>query len=504
VRQGRIVGVGDVRGFSGAGTETIDAGGGLITPGFIDAHVHPVTGGLKLARCSLYDADDADEALAKVADYSQLHPDPDWIWGGGWSLAWFEGGTPSAQALDRVTGNRPAMLYARDGHGVWVNSAALERAGVTEDTADPSDGRIERYPDGSPQGTLHEGAMAFVERVVPPFTATDWDQALWAGQAYLLACGITGWQDADVQPEQEAAYLTVAGRGQLVANVVGALWWERERGLEQIEDLLARRARMAPGYRPTAVKLMLDGIAENFTAAMLEPYRNRDGQPTGGIDFIDGDLLKTIVERLDRLGFQCHFHAIGSRAVRHALDALATLQTGSDRRHHIAHLQVVDPDDVPRFGRLGAIANCQPLWACNEPQMTELTLPFLGASSAANQYPFAEIAQGGGPLAMGSDWPVSTADVYEQVDVAVTRTHPDFRERPPLGPDQSLTLSQALKAFTAGSARVNRTEAERGRIAVGMIADLVVADRNPFQNRPVAGTKVRHTIVGGVPVFSAS
>ncbi|MGI8517565.1 MAG: amidohydrolase [Acidimicrobiia bacterium] len=506
VRNGRIIGVGDVRGFDSLRTETIDANGGLITPGFIDAHVHPVTGGLKLAQCSLYDAATAQEGLELVGAYAKARHDAEWIWGGGWSMEWFPRGTPSAEALDRVTGDRPALLYNKDGHGAWVNTAALQRAHITAATEDPNDGRIERLDDGSPQGTLHEGAMDLVSELLPKFTRTDWEAALLAGQKYLLSCGITGWQDADVQPAQEEAYLALAERGEFKASVVGALWWERDHGMEQIESLLGRRARFAPGYRPTSVKLMLDGTVENYTAALLEPYRDFEGDETDntGIDFIDGELLKEIVRILDRLGFQCHFHTLGSRAVRHALDALEALPAPRNRRHHLAHLQVVDRADIGRFAGVGAIANCQALWACREPQMTDLTLPFLGPISAENLYPFAALAKAGATLAMGSDWPVSTANVYEQIDVAVTRTHREYRERPPLNLVQGLTLTQALNGFTNGSAQVNRIEHEVGRIEGGMAADLAVADRNPFAGGSIADTKTTHTIIGGRVVFSDS
>lgn len=504
IKAGRIVEVGpDLKVWRGARTEVIDAGGGLVTPGFIDVHVHPVTGGLKLLRCSLDSARSAGEALDRVASYAKAHSETEWIWGGGWALDWFPGGSPSARLLDQVTGDRPAFLYARDGHGAWVNSAALARAGISEDTPDPPDGRIERQTDGSPQGTLQEGAVALIEAILPPVPATEWERALAAGQQYLLSCGITGWQDAATEPEHEAAYLALAGRGELVASVVAALWWDRHRGLEQIGDLMGRRACQAPGFRPTSVKLMLDGIVENYTAALLEPYRDAAGSPTAnsGIDFIEADDLVEIVSRLDRLGFQCHFHALGSRAVRNALTALDRLRTAQDLRHHLAHLQVIDPSDVGHFKKTGATANVQALWACNEPQMIELTLPFLGPMSVGNQYPFASLNAAGVPLAMGSDWPVSTANVFEQIEVAVTRRYPLHRDREPLQAGQALTLEQALTAFTAGSARVNRVEDQVGMIEVGMGADVAVADRNPFSEPPIGEARVTHTIKGGRLVY---
>jgi predicted amidohydrolase YtcJ len=402
-----------------------------------------------------------------------------------------------------VTQGRPALLYNRDGHGAWVNSAGLARAGITADTPDPADGRIEREPDGRPQGTLHEGAMRLVESQLPTVSPGEWEAALAAGQRYLLSWGITGWQDASVEAEQEMAYLGLAQRGALTASVVAALWWDRGRGLDQIPELIGRRAMQAPGYRPTSVKLMLDGIVENYTAAMLEPYLDDRGAATSnsGIEFIDRLELAGIVARLDRLGFQCHFHAIGSRAVRNALEALDGAHNTGDLRHHLAHLQVVAPNDIDWFRQTGATANVQALWACNEPQMTELTLPFISDESGRNQYPFGALSRAGVALAMGSDWPVSTANVFEQVEVAVTRRHPQHRHREPFLVHEALRLEQALTAFTAGSARINRVDRDVGSIAPGMRADLAIMDRNPFHDHPIGETRVTHTIKNGVAVY---
>lgn len=509
VEGGRILAVGsdaDLRSHSGPGTDLIDCRNGLLTPGFIDAHVHPVTGGLKLLRCNLDGASNSNEAIAKIADYAYAHPALEWIWGGGWAMEWFERGTPAASALDAVVANRPVFLYNRDGHGAWVNSLALSRAGIDGSTPDPSDGRIERLPNGTPLGTLHEGAMGLVERIIPQPRPREWEAALKTGQRYLLSFGVTGWQDADVRPEQDGAYLSLAGRGELIASVVGALWWDRERGVDQIEELLSRRAAMAPRYRPTTVKLMLDGVAENYTASMLEPYLDTDGQPgiNRGIDFIDPTALPEIVTKLDRLGFQCHFHAIGDRAVRNALDAIQASRaqngdTGS--RHDIAHLQFVNALDWPRFRHLGVAANIQPYWACAEAQVVDLTLPFVSPEQSEHMYPFGSLLRAGAALAMGSDWSVSTPDIMQQIEVAVTRRSPDHREADPLIATEALTLQQALSAASLGSARINRVEDRAGSIEPGKDADLVVFDRNPFAEPPIGDARVRLTIVGGRVVY---
>jgi predicted amidohydrolase YtcJ len=507
VRGDRIVAVGDaagVRTVAGPRAEVIRAPGAVL-PGFQDAHVHPPPSGLERLRCNLQEADTREHCRALIARYAAANPDEPWILGGGWWMASFPGGTPRSEDLDDLVPDRPVYLVNRDGHGAWVNSRALAVAGIDARTPDPPDGRIERDPrTGSPTGTLHEGAMELVEDLVPPTSARDWERAILEAQAYLHSMGITAWQDAWVLPEQLAPYCALAGRGALTARVVAALWWERRRGLDQIEDLLARRDRAAEsGIDAGTVKIMLDGVCENFTASMLEPYLDGEGRRTEnrGLAFVEPDELAAAVTRLDAEGFQVHFHAIGDRAVRNALDAAdaAVRANGRrDTRHHVAHLQVVHPDDVPRFGKLGVTANIQALWACHEPQMDELTISFLGAERAARQYPFRSLFEAGAPLACGSDWSVSSPNPFLQMETAVTRVGPETPDAEPFLPGERLDLDVVLRAFTVGSAFVNRLDADTGRLAPGMSADLVALDRDPVaEDGPIGETKVTMTMVGG-------
>jgi predicted amidohydrolase YtcJ len=368
-----------------------------------------------------------------------------------------------------------------------------------------STGGSSETPSGGPQGTLHEGAVKLVEKFAPPDTADDCEKGLVRGQQELLSYGITGWQDAIVTPEIQEAYLSVCRRRPVDSEgeAVGALWWDRARGMEQIDELIERRAMGGDCFSPTSVKLMLDGVAENFTASMVDPWLGPDGAPTDnrGVDFIDPTELREIVTRLDALGFQCHFHTIGDRAVRNALDAVETargVNGPNDNRHHLAHIQVVHPTDIPRFAMLEAVANAQPLWACHEVYQDELTIPFLGEARASWQYPFASLLSSGARMGMGSDWGVSTANVMEEVDMAVTRTSDDGR---PFYPEECLTLEQSLTAFTSGSAYINHAEHDAGMLAVGMLADLVVLDRDPFESGPIRDAKVALTMIGGEVVY---
>ncbi|HET9723349.1 MAG TPA: amidohydrolase [Actinomycetota bacterium] len=515
VKGGRIAAVGtdeSVRGLVGPRTEVIDLRGRMVLPGFQDAHVHPPASGVEMLQCDLHDLWGLDAYRERIAEYARTHPDLEWILGGGWSMDVFPGGTPTKDLLDDIVPDRPVFLPNRDGHGAWVNSEALKRAGITRDTPDPRDGRIERDELGEPSGTLHEGAQSLFDDLAPEPRPEEWEQGLVAAQSYLHSLGITAWQDAIVgggYPTLDS-YLAVAGRGELTARVVGALWWDRHRGLEQIPELLEARARGPVGrFAPTSVKIMVDGVCENFTAAVLEPYLDADGRSTGnrGISFVEPELMKEAVTRLDAEGFQVHFHALAERAVREALDAVEAALAANgpgDGRHHLAHIQVVHPDDVPRFRELGAVANAQPLWAAHESQMDDLTIPFLGEPRWRWQYPFGSLVRAGAMLAMGSDWSVSSPDPLEEIHVAVNRVMPDdypykVENREVFLPGERIDLATAIAGFTMGSAYVNHLDEMTGSIEVGKYADLTVVDRNLFAHpaEEIAEATVELTLVEG-------
>ncbi|SEL99998.1 amidohydrolase [Nonomuraea pusilla] len=509
VRDGVIAAVGPEAELArlAPGHDTVDLGGGLLTPGFVDAHAHPVQAGLERAKCDLAEIFGLDAYLERVRAYAAANPHKEWIDGGGWDMSAFPGGLPHRSQLDFV--DRPVYLIQRDHHAAWVNTRALELAGVTRDTPDPADGRIERDPDGTPSGVLHEGAMDLVGLLTPRPTAADLDAALADAERHLFSLGVTGWQDAIVgsyagSDDQLPTYLSAAGSGRLRARVVGALWWDRTRGLDQVEELLERR-RSAEGlerFSAGSVKIMQDGITENFTAATLEPYCRCGGT---GLSYVDPGKLKEYVAELDRHGFQVHFHAIGERAVREALDSFEGTRPAN--RHHIAHLQIIEPSDVPRFAALGVTANLQMLWATHHAQMDELTLPFLGEPRSSWQYPFADLLAHGTRFCAGSDWPVSNADPVQALHVAVNRTEPGGSvhagyptARTPFLPEQRIDLATALTAYTAGSAWINRSPA--GVIEVGRPADLAVLDRDPFDlpEADIWTAKARMTFVDGVAV----
>jgi len=549
VRGGVIQAVGsddEIRELTGRRTRVVDLRGRLALPAFGDAHVHAVAGGLESLRCNLLGLRTRHQCLAAVSDYCSAVPAGAWVLGGGWTMSAFPGGLPTAADLDTVTEGRPAFLPNRDHHSGWVNTAALTLAGIGESTPDPVDGRIERDHAGRPTGVLHDGAMRLVAAHVPPPDPAELIAGLLAGQTHLHSLGITRFQDACVGaagelgiPDAFDTYLMAADYGMLSSHVVGALWWDRSRGLGQIDDLLARREQAGGalggsaggalgrsggglaaggmgaggGFRAGTVKLMLDGVCETFTAAMSAPYLDRDGHPGDhqGRLFLEPEALGEITRRLAAEGFQLHFHAIGDHAVSTALDALAALPAGPRRaaRHHLAHLQFITPRDMGRFAALDAVANFQPLWACAETQMEELTIPFVGAERVAWQYQIGSLAAAGTRIAFGSDWPVSSADPLQEIHVAVNRVLSERLGRAgkpecenPFLPDQAITLDAAIDAFTTGVAWVNHEEDVAGRLLPGMRADLAVLDQDLYAipARDIGGTSVVMTVAGGTVV----
>lgn len=498
VTDGRITAVvpeAEASALIGESTRVVALDGALLSPGFQDAHIHPVGGGVELLQCNLTEAGDADEAVAAVAAYAAANPDEPWILGGGWSMDHFPGGAPVRALLDAVVPDRPVLLSSRDHHSTWANTAAMRIAGVDAETPDPEDGRIERESDGHPAGTFHEGAAELFAEVRPSIDPELVYRGLLRAQDELIALGITGWQDALIGtaagvPDAYGAYLRALDEGALKVHVVGAQWWERSGGLEQVAEMVRRREELSAlghGDRFTlsTTKIMVDGVAENQTAAMLTPYRDAHGHDTHnhGLSFVDPALLAEAVTALDAAGQQVHMHALGDRAVREGLDAVAAARAAngpSDGRHHLAHLQIMAEAETSRFAELDAVANLQMLWATHEDQIDELTLPFLQDGQEARQYPFGDLVRDGARLAAGSDWPVSTADPIAAIHIAVTRVAPGVDAGPLGGAHQCLDLTTALAAYTSGTAYVNHRDHDTGYIREGYLANLVVLEPNPY------------------------
>lgn len=501
-----------------ASTHVVDLAGRLALPAFGDAHVHAISAGLESLRCNLLGLSTRREYLDHIAAYAAGLPADSWVLGGGWAMEAFPGGVPSAVDLDSVCGGRPAFLPNKDHHSAWVNTLALERSGIDFSTPDPFAGRIERDERGLAVGALHDSAMGLVARVLPPTSPKDLSNGLRAALKFLHEYGITHWQDACVGDAGELgihdtfdAYAASAREGWLTGRVRGAMWWDRSRGIEQLDYFRTRRELAPEGdFRTTSIKMMVDGVCETFTAAMTTAYLGepgREGTHRGDL-FIDPEVLGDAVRTLDAEGFQVHFHAIGDRAVATALDAIESV--GERRwglnRHHIAHLQFIAPRDLDRFSRIGAIGNFQPLWACYEPQMENLTIPFVGEERTEWQYSIQSLLERNTRIAFGSDWPVSSPDPLQEIHVAVNRMLSNVLGRPgtdettkPFRPDQGISVQQAVEAFTKGVAYVNGDEDILGALEVGRQADVAVLSQDIFSipTKEIGDTTVELTVSRG-------
>ncbi|HNP64603.1 MAG TPA: amidohydrolase, partial [Woeseiaceae bacterium] len=358
---------------------------------------------------------------------------------------------------------------------------------IDKNTEDPADGRIDRDPvTGEAIGSLQEGAMSLVTDHIPPESPETRIAGLRYSVELLNSYGITGIQDAIVYEDHLKTYTELANNGELSLRVVTALWWENREDLSQIAKLAALRDKYtSDAIDARTVKVMQDGVMENYTAAMLEPYHVPSG--TKGIPMIEPELLKTVVSKLDAEGFQVHFHAIGDAAVRQSLDAVeeALIDNGAlGHRHHISHLQMIDPADIPRFRELEVVANFQPLWAFADEYITELTIPFIGEERARWMYPIKSVLDTGATVAFGSDWSVSTANPFPQIETAITRKSAIDDEMDAFLPEQRIDLASALAAFTINAAFVSRRDQDTGSIEVGKYADLVLLDQNLFEIEP--------------------
>lgn len=513
IKDGRILAMGssaEIAGRKGDATRVVDMGGRFVMPAFGDAHAHPIFGGMSHARCSLHDGKTLDDYKRIIADCVAKTPGTGTIFGSGWNQTLFPPkGIPRKELLDEISKDR-ALIFEADGHTLWVNSKALELAKITKDTPDPKNGTIDRDPrTGELLGGLEESAMALVEPLIPAPTPEDLQNAIIYTVKLFNSLGIVSWHDAAVEWDKGGtskaldAYKAVADRGALTMHSAMDWRWHNDLGTEQLADIekLSARAKEL-GLTARGIKFFIDGVIPQQTAAMLKPYEGTTVK--GATQIAPADLTKA-VSLLEARGMQSHFHSIGDAAVRQALDAVEAGRkvNGSDTRPMMSHMNVIDPADQPRFGKLGVTAVFQPLWACNEAYMT-LTKERIGPVRSNYIYPSGSVLRAGGRLAYGADWSVASANPFEGIEVALTRIAPGGK-LPPLEPKEAVTLAQALRAYTLNVAYVNHLEKETGSIAPGKSADLIVLDQDLFKipARRIHATKVIATLFKGRAVYGS-
>ncbi|MFP5378399.1 MAG: amidohydrolase [Vicinamibacteria bacterium] len=479
-------------------TEVIDAGGNAVVPGFNDAHLHFLSGGLGLHQVNLQEATTVDEVRDTVAAWAEANPDSAWVRGRGWYYTTFAGGLPTRQMLDAIVADRPAWLTAYDGHSGWANSKALELAGITRRTPNPPGGIIEKDPrTGEPTGVLKETAMRLMAGVLPETTREERLQALGEAVDEAHRLGVTSVQNASGSLDEFELYDDLREAGDLDVRVYSAISVGPDVTAGDYDRFDAIRERFSddPLFKVGAIKLMVDGVIEGHTAAMLAPYADRP-ESAGEARFTPERLTEVVTE-LDRRGWQIMIHAIGDRGVRMALDAFehaAEVNPAPERgrRHRIEHIETIDPADIPRFAELGVAASYQPYHGLPSPEGGDVWSTAIGPERAARGWIFATLHEAGARLVFGSDWPVVSMDPRFGLHVAVNRTTLDGEPEGGLPPEERLGLETALEAYTRAGAWASFDDLRKGAIAPDMLADIVILSTDIFDETP---TSLLHTAV---------
>ena len=496
------------REWAAPATTLFDAGGGLVMPGFDDAHMHLRDGAISLERLDLFGLTTLDAVQAAIAEYAATRPGQPWIAGRGWLYAAFPGGMPTREQLDAVVPDRPAYFECFDGHSGWANSRALDAAGISAETPDPPDGRIVRDAAGRATGALKERAVELLDRLLPVPSEAEMPDLLERALHRAAELGITSVQDAWGRPDDLRLLRRLASDGRLPLRVRLALdmppggigFVER---LDEFEALRAEEPDTAR-LRTGILKSFLDGVVEARTAYLLEPYPGTDAR--GDPRWEDGDLREAVAIAHAR-GWQVELHAIGDAAVRQALDAYEALGPGeaASRRHRVEHIETLHPTDLPRFAGLGVVASMQPMHALPEASQVDVWRDMLHPTVAASGWRLRSLLDSGAVLAFGSDWPVVPIDPLLEIHAAVRRQTPSGE--PPGGwlPAEAVSIADALASATWGSAYASHAEAERGHLSVGALADLVVLDRDLLRedSGAIAGSQVMLTVVEGEVVHAA-
>ena len=511
IRGNKILRVGTNRGIKRlrrAQTTVVDAHGGSVLPGFNDAHVHLMSGGLALSNVNLLDATTLEDIQSAVKAFAASHPERPWVRGRGWYYDPFPGGLPTRQQLDAAVPDRPAYLVAYDGHTGWANTRALEAAGITRRTPSPAHGVIVKDPrTGEPTGVLKEAAQSLMQKVLPQPTRADRLTALRAAIRDAQRLGITSVQNAGGSPDDLALFDELRAAGELQVRVYAALSITPETADADRQAIEAAREqyRDDPLLKSGAVKLMADGVIESHTAAMLAPYANK--ATTGSLNF-SPEALTSLVDALDKDGWQILIHAIGDGAVRVSLDAIAHAAKvnpapARGRRHRLEHVETVHPADVRRFGALGVIASQQPFHGTPTPSQITVWTENIGDDRASRGWAYASIMAGGGRLAFGSDWPVVTLDPRAGIHMAVTRTTAEGLPEGGWHATERIPLTAAVDAYTSGAAWASFDEQRKGTLARDLLADIVILSADIFApDARVMDAVVEATIFDGKIVYT--
>lgn len=502
IKDGKIVAVGDsesIREYEGKGTQVIDLEGRLVLPGFNDAHVHFADGGFYLLGIDLRDAENEQAFVQRIREYVGNLREGEWILGGNWDHeAWPSKTHPTKALIDAVTSRNPVFVHRLDGHIGLANSLALKLAGITKDTPDPQGGAIDRNPvTGEPTGLLKDNAQDLVSRVVPPPSKERLKKAIKTAMAHANRFGVTSIQDNSSQADFEV-YQEFLKSGELTVRVNA---WRPVDLWEDFEKIGIRPVFGDGMLRLGTVKVFVDGSMGAGTALFYAPYA--DDPSTCGIPIYAEDELYALIQAADGAGLQVAAHAIGDKANTWVLNAFekAFEKNGKrEARHRVEHAQVVLPEDVRRFKKLGIVASIQPSHCIDDMRWAEKRIE----DRVKNAYRFRSFVDAGVRMAFGTDWTVEPLNPMLGLYAAVTREFPEGGPEGGWFPDEKISLEKAVECYTLGSAYAEFQEGVKGSIRAGKLADLVVLDRNLFEIPPkeILDTKVEMTILGGLIVYS--
>ena len=506
IRKGRIAALG--QGAPPGAGQQVDAGGRLVLPGFQDAHIHLLSGGIDMATAAyLYDAADEEELIASLRAHAAAHPDLPVVRGSGWQAGVFGDHNLTAAVLDRAVPDRPVMIWDSSFHNACVNSRALDMAGL-QDMPDPPNGHIVRDASGRATGMLHEEVIPRVTARLPDLTDDHRMAGLRAACVHANRHGITGVLDACITAMEARIYARGLAEGALTLRVAGtALVTEADTTETALARLTAlRAAHPGPDFHVHSAKFFMDGVFENRTAAMLAPYA--DAQGGNAPCMFGADQTRALMTALDAARFAIHVHVIGDAAARRAIEGLMAARATNGfwpAQHQLAHLQVVDPADHARLASL-ATANIQPLWARLEPPYSDPSLSMIGPARQAETYAFRKMLDAGADFCLSSDWPVSTLNPFEIIETAITRQkRQDDAPEAPFFPDQALTIGECVEGYTTRAARACWRDGFTGMLRPGFSADLVILDQDIFTcaAADISKTRVLRTLFKGETVWQA-
>ncbi len=509
VSNGRVSALGttaEIAALAGKTTRLIDAGWRLVLPGFQDTHIHLQDGGFVYSRSAILDTCTSIAELQKsLAGFAAKHKG-EWVNGTGWYTGIFTDHNLNRYVLDAAVPDRPCYIVASDGHNACLNSKGCEMVGLVRGTPDPVNGHFVLDANGEPTGMLHESATDWAESFMPVPSDEDYANGVRFSQALCNRHGITGVIDASVNERHARVYGNLEKAGALTvrvaatAKVVSAE--KTEDALRRLEDM--RRTHSSDMFKVHSAKFFLDGVLENRTGVMIEPYSDALGG--NGQLMFGHNQVKEMFTAFDAARFQIHVHVIGDGAVRAALDALEAARAANGpwpSLHQLAHVQCIDPADIPRFRELGVMANIQTLWARNEPSVTDVALPMVGEARGKWMYAFRSLIDAGAPFAVSSDWSVSTLNPFPIMETAITHQPPSKNgDHPVFLPEQRMSREECVKGYTIFAAEAAWRAQDTGSLSLGKYADLIVLDRDIFacDVYDIGDTEVLLTLLGGKEV----